>query len=194
MEKQKNLTILLLLVLIGFLLYFLFQKKDTEIIRTRIKMEIPIPEIRHEFEPVLMPVPKKEKSRPEPIYEYEKADRKKKDSLYKEAVKEREYDTIYSDDIQDITVRSLVQGKLLEQSVGYRIKERTLPVDTLFDLPVKKRLQFYLGGGLTMPVWNKDHSAPAPVGYLMIKNKKDNILLGGVDTFGNLHIGYSFKL
>lgn len=188
-----NIVLIFIVIIFGV---FLFKKKDPEIIRTRIIMEIPVPGKIGVFQPSLLPTPKKEKSRPKLVEEFKKATEEGKDSLYADAVTERTYDTIYKDSTIAISIEDLVQGRLLKQSVSYEIFPSTVKVDTVIPVEIKTRNKFYVGGGIGMPITPSGSNITGPIlqGNLMFQNKKENIWSLAVTTEKNIMLGYAFKI
>lgn len=193
--KNKISTIILVTILIIFGI-LLFKKKDPEIIRTRIVMEIPVPGIMGTFDPAIMPIPKKEKAKPKLVEKFKKATLEEKDSLYADAVTERTYDTIYKDSTIAISIEDIIQGRLLKQSVKYEIFPTTVKVDTIIPIEIKRKNKFFIGGQIGVPMNPSGTSINAPIlqGNIMFQNKKENIMTLGVNTEGNIILGYAIKL
>lgn len=189
---KKNILLIIAVLAIGFLTYLVLQKPKTKTVRVPVVMEITVPGIQNTFDPVIMPKPKTVKPRPKLIEEFQQSDDKIKDSLYADAVKERTYDTIYSDTIQDVRVKSIVQGKLLKQEVDYNIFPRMVQIDTFvnYDIKSKNKVWLMLEGGA-----NPWSSKLEPLGKasFILKDKKDRLYSAGIDTQKNIWIGTSIK-
>lgn len=107
-------------------------------------------------------------------------------SLYKEAIKERNYTEKLEDSIQVITVKSEVVGTLRKQVISYETKPQTITFKTNRAKPV-----VYIGGFTNLPTI-KD-ATPSFGLQIQIANKK-RVLTGGIDNKKEIHIGYAIKL
>lgn len=196
----KNIAIIVLIIGIIVLGIFLLQKPKEEIVEVEIpvEIEIPVPEVKKEFDTIYLPSPiKVNPANKDLLKKYNEAqDSIAKLNLYVEAVKEREYDTIYSDTVQSIKVYSKVQGKLLKQQLSYNIYPDTIQIDTAvktnIKLPVKNKV--FILGEVGQDITNIQSISPVFKGSLVLKNKKDNILSLGIDSNKNIFIGFGFKL
>jgi hypothetical protein len=194
MDQFKNKIIIGLGVVVVILAYFLFQKEPPKIIKTKvpIKMDVVIPGEKIVFEPSLLPKPKRERERPIP--EFEEASVEERDSLYRDAVKIREYTEVYEDSLATATVNSTVEGKLKKQSVSLEIKEKTTTIDTnvTVEVEVPKKIKFYGGLGAGVPL---DMTSAKPVfnGTVGLQDKKDRIFTLGINTEGMIQGGVMFK-
>lgn len=186
---KKNILIGILVLAITGLTYFLLQKPEDNIIKVPVKIEVPIPGKVSTFPPIEIPKPKKEK--PRPINNIPNQD---KDSILQDALTERDYEEIFKDSIQSITVKSKVQGKLLKQEVGYNIYPDTIIVEKIIKVPIKKTNKVLIGGsgGLNIDPLNTKPSFGPTVG---LQNKKDNIITINYDPFQKrINATYLFKL
>tara|TARA_R110002124_G_scaffold281430_1_gene455702 strand:- start:61740 stop:62333 length:594 start_codon:yes stop_codon:yes gene_type:complete len=193
-NKIKNIILILSLVLNLVLGYLAFHKAEPEVIKTRIRMDIPVPGKINSFPPVELPIPKTVKPRPNLIKEYIASTDKKKDSLYADAVTERFYDINYKDSIQEVNVKTNVQGKLLNQVVDYKIYPSSITLDTVITISTPKVNKAFLMMEIGQDITNINNISPVGKAGIIIKNKKDNLLSASIDTKTNLFIGIGFKL
>jgi hypothetical protein len=107
-------------------------------------------------------------------------------SLYKEAIKERNYTEKLEDSVQIITVKSEVVGTLKKQVISYETKPQTITFKTNRTKPV-----FYIGGFANLPTIQD--ATPSFGLQIQIANKK-RVLTGGIDNKKQIHIGYAIKL
>lgn len=193
-KKIKNIAISILIVFVVYLLFKVFKKKEPEIIKIPVLVEVEVPGKVGSFPPIEFPTPKKEHPiNKELMLKYQEAkDSLEKLILYKEAIKERSYKEKFKDGTQTIEVSTKVQGKLLNQSVEYEIYPDTITknIQVPIELP-KKKTKVFAGGELIILSPNRN---PALKANLMIQNKKDNIWSIGYDTQKNIYIGYNIKL
>lgn len=187
---KNNLITGILICIIGIMTYFLLQKPEEKIVKIPVTIEVPIPGKIGTFPPIELPKPKKEK--PRPILDIPDKD---KDSILQDALTERDYEEIFKDSVQEVTVKSKVQGKLLKQEVNYNIYPSTIKVDTIIEykLPSPK-IKVYAGitGGINLTPENNNISIGPNIA---IQNKKDNIINLNYDiTQKRINVGYLFKL
>ena len=149
---------------IGFILgglgmYFLMKWKEG-IIKVPIKIEVPIPPIKGGTDTIYLPSPIIKEPRKIAIdstyyKEYVKLkDTLVKDSIYKNAITIREYNTRFDEDSIYIDVYSKTRGSLLAQKVSYETKPYTIPLDTTITIKVPQKPLLYLGGGIILPTQN----------------------------------------
>lgn len=185
---NKNILIGILILVISGLTYFLLQKPENKIVKIPVTIEVPIPGKTNTFPPVELPIPKKEK--PRPIDNIPDQD---KDSILQDALTERDYEEIFKDSIQEVTVKSKVQGKLLKQEVGYNIYPSTIKVDTIIEYKIPpSKIKLY-GGIETGIQTDFNNINPVFQGSILLQNRKDNIIKLGFDTNNRVNIGYYFK-
>lgn len=194
--KMKHFKNILIGLGVLALVYFIFQKPEPEIIRTKVpvKFDVTVPEQKIVFEPVKLPTPKRERSRP--IEEFIEADSTEKDSLYRDAVTIRDYTEVYEDSAATTTVDSKVQGRLLEQHVRTDIHKKVIPVDTVVEAEVKipKRIKVLVGADVKGNVYDITDLSPVIYPGVMIQNKKDNVIKLNFGTDKSVLIGYYIKL
>lgn len=191
-NKIKNIGIIILIILVIFLGFKIFNLKK-EIIKVPVLIEIPVAGKLGIFKSIKFPIPKKEKLRTKLEKNFQKSDTIIKDSLYRNAITERFYEEIFEDSIQKTTVRSKVQGKLLEQELDYFIKPDTIQIDTVIDykLPSLNRLKILTGLQINANQQLKVGIQP----NLFIQDKKNNLYHIGYDIVNkNYSIGIAIKL
>lgn len=113
---------------------------------------------------------------------------------YKDAITQRDYSVVFEDSLTDVVVTSKVQGELLEQSLEYTLKPRQ--VSAVIPPEVTEPKSFFAGGlGIGLPVMGKIKQEGAPVisGSIMFVNKKQNPVVGSLDTEGRLWITKYYK-
>lgn len=113
---------------------------------------------------------------------------------YKEAITQRDYSVVFEDSLTDVVVTSKVQGELLEQSLEYTLKPRK--VSTVIPPEVTEPKSFFAGGlGVGLPVIGKVKQEGTPVisGSIMFVNKKQNPIVGSLDTEGRLWLTKYYK-
>lgn len=190
-NKIKNIAFIIAIILLAVVF---FKKKEKDIIRTRIVMEIPIEGKFGTFAPKEFPKPKKEKSKPKLIKQFKESTKEQQDSLYADAVTERSYEEIFKDSTQSITVTSNVQGKLLNQSLEYEIYPYTVKIDTTVYTPIERRYKLFVYGNVGLPTKPGESVTPSVEGGFMIQNKKDNLIILGFDSNAYIKVGYAHKL
>lgn len=183
---NKNLIIGILIIVIALLGYFLYQKPKKEIIKVPVTITIPIPGKTNTFPPVDLPKPKKEK--PRPILDIPEED---KDSVLSDALTERDYEEIFTDSTQSITVKSKVQGRLLKQEVGYEIFPSTITVDTIIDVEIPKKEKPHLFLGADTDIGPNGEIIFRPEVDLQLKKHLFSV---GKGTNNYWTIGYKLKL
>lgn len=173
---SKSLKSFLLGCIIGLGIYFILPK-ETETIEVPVQIEVPVPIVEKEFDTIFLPKPINNKPIIDSIYykEYLKLkDSIKKDSVFKDAIKIREYRPIVEDDTIRIEVYNKVRGTLLESQISYKTKPYKLKVDTILNIPVPKKPELYLGGGVILPTDPNVKKSPSiEVGGILV-NKKHN--------------------
>lgn len=190
MSLNKNILIGALVLAVAGLTYFLLQKPEDKVIKVPVVIEVPVPGIIGTFPPSELPKPIK--VNPKPIIDT--IPHKQRDSILQDALTIRTYKEVFKDSVQEVSVESEVQGKLLKQSVEYNIYPRKIKVDTVveYKLPSPK-IKLYAGGGVGTKT---DFTNIEPVfqAGVAIQNKKDRILTINVDTEKKVMLGLYFKL
>lgn len=113
---------------------------------------------------------------------------------YKDAITQQTYEVNFKDSLTDINVYSLVQGQLLSQSLEYTLKPRE--VTTILPPEITEPKPFFAGGlGIGLPVLGKikEEGRPSISGSIMYVNKKQNPIMGSLDTEGRLTITKLYK-
>lgn len=160
-----------------------------------IRVPVEIPSVGHDFAPIVLPAPKTPLPRPEIDSTYywkylSLKDSVARDSAYRDAITIREYETEFEDSIQTISVKSKTRGTLLEQSVSYLTKPRT--IEKTVEIPKKGGLS--VGVDLGFPLNSNNPAPPVVKGSLIFRNKKKNTLSLGIDTEMRVWIGKTYKI
>ena len=193
MLNKKNILIVIASIIIIILVIFLFKKQDPEVIKVPVKITIPIPVKIGYSDTIFKPSPIKENPiNKDLVKKFKEAEDKL--SLYEEAIKEREYNLSFDDSVQTINVYTKVQGKLLSQASNYITKPYTVDIDTVLNVPVKNKIKVFAGVSVSVPFLEDSYNKPTFQANLLIKNKKDNIILIGFDSKKYIHAGYNIKL
>jgi len=121
--------------------------------------------------------------------------------LFKTVIEERDYNEVYEDNIQKITIYTKVQGKLLKQAPKYEIKPSTIVIkDTTtinYNKPPTNKLLIGLETGLPLDIFTKKEIGiinPVVKGSIYFQNKKSNIITAGFDSNKTIWAGYIIKL
>lgn len=121
--------------------------------------------------------------------------------LFKTVIAEREYNEVYEDSIQKITIYTKVQGKLLKQAPKYQIKPSTITIkDTTiinYNKPPTNKLLLGIETGLPLNNFTKKETIdfnPVIKGSVYFQNKRSNIITIGFDSNETIWAGYIFKL
>lgn len=170
------------------------------------KQTIVIPEKKGSFEEVKNPKPNKP-AQPEYKYKYITDTKtveisvenpineelmqfylahKNKDSLYADAIGEREYTIPYEDSLIKTNNYIKSQGKVLSFKQNYTIKEQKLKV-------TPKKTVFRLLGGFEIGN-TKEFNDFSAKGNLRFQNKQGNILSVGYDAEQRIWVGYDFSI
>lgn len=176
-----------LAVIVAGVVWWYFQPSPGVEIRevpVEVPVQVTVPQIIKVFDTVHMPPVIKVKDNKELVEAYQKLQTEnEKLKAYKESVKIRSYDKKYSDDTQDISVFTEVEGKVLKQSVEYDIKPREINTVVTETVPViiepKRSLRF--GAEMGVPV-NQGSMSPVFKGNVILENKKGLMLSAGYDT------------
>lgn len=209
----KNIKNVLIILLILFLGYFIYDKLTTEEreIEVPIYIEVPVPSIEGESDTLKNPTPIKiinpinkqlNNKNKELIKEnkkllklYKEADSILKENKYKDAITIREYEEEFVDTFQTISVFTKTRGSLLEQSISYKTNEYTIPLDTIVTTKVKNKFKVFgsLEVGTILLDEDKKFSNIVVKPGIIFKNSKDNGLMLSVDTNGIVYIGGIIK-
>lgn len=111
---------------------------------------------------------------------------KNKDSLYADAIEEREYTIPYEDSLIKTNNYIKSQGKVLSFKQDYTIKEQKVKV-------TPKKTVFRLLGGFEIGN-TKEFNDFSAKGNLKFQNKQGNILSVGYDTEQRIWVGYDFSI
>lgn len=117
------------------------------------------------------------------LKKYEEATNKLE--LYKKAIKEHEYEEVFEDSIQKITVYSKTRGKLLKQTVNTTLKERNIPnyTKTITNTIIKQdNSKVFIGLDANIPTKVGQTFVLTP--SIMYKSPNQNIFKIGFDKEG----------
>jgi hypothetical protein len=115
------------------------------------------------------------------VKEFENSD--KKDSLYADAIRIRQYRQDFNDSIADVSIFAETQGELLKLAPTVKLKAK---------LPEKKTV-FALYGGVD--VFNSTSLDNFGVrAQLGVQNKRGDIISAGYDTNNNVYVGYTVRI
>jgi len=110
--------------------------------------------------------------------------RKVDDSLFFDAITEREYNQVFEDSASKIEIYSKVQGTLLSQSPKLTIKPQTVKVPY-------RRFTVLSGFELSNTSKLDEFAAKATIG---VQNKSGMIYRAGYDTNKNISVGLDFNI
>lgn len=187
------------LLLIG-IVFFLTKKKvpiDEKITIEYVPIEVPkvvdsIVEIR-----VPVPVPQKETKIDSTWYNKYVGlkEQSKKDSLFKESIKENEYLETYEDEKIKIDVFTKTRGEIKEQNIPeYIIKPSTVLVPQVTITKAEPpKVHVYGGIEVGIPTTGFDNINPVIKGNILIQGKKGNMITGSYDTNKTAWIGKVWK-
>lgn len=194
-----------LLIIIGllFMVLYFFDPK-TEEVKIPIKIEVPIPVIKVEFDTIYEP-------KPYPVYlkgklikeidssyydKYNKlADSIKKDNLFKKAITINRYKEKVEDDTLTINLNMKVRGELLDYQIGYKTKPRIILLDTVIKVPIPTQNKFYGGFSVGMPLIENNliNNKPSIKGDLYWKTKGDLLFNLSLDSQGRAWTGIAWE-
>jgi len=121
----------------------------------------------------------------------EENDKLKSLNLYTDAIKINKYETVFDNKDLKLTVKSTIEGKLLELTPEYIIKEQNIIVPV--DIPKPKEKVFAMNIGAAINT-SKDLNKIDPSVQLQLVNKKGAILSASYSIDGVVGIGYSIPL
>ena len=191
--------IVALVVGLAFLAFWYFQpapEKEIIEVPVEVPVRVEVPVVKKEFDTVYVEGPVREKPNTELLEKYKALqDENEKLKVFEEATRTRIYTETYSDEIQDISVFSQVNGELVEQSVSYETKPRIIETVVRDTIPVlvepKRSLRIGVEAGVPTL---QEQIGPVFKGNLMLENKKGLILTAGYDTEGRVWGGVIFKI
>lgn len=195
--KKVDWKIITIIILIFIIIFLTRSCNEKEIVEIPIKIEVPVPVVKNNFDTIYKPQPITVENplNIELLNKYKKAkDSLEKFDIFKESIKEREYNEKFEDTFQIINVYTKTQGKILKQTTNYKTKPYNIKVDTIINIPIKKTNQFFTGVELGVPAENLQDLNLVFKGNLMFKNKKDNVLTLSFDTEKRVWLGYAIKL
>lgn len=188
-------------IAVAILLYLYVFNPQVEEVEIPVRFEVPVPVVEKEFDTIKLPpeiirVPGKTEIDSAYYKQYlALKDSIQKDSLFKEAIKIREYKPTVEDDTIKIDVYAKVRGELLETAIKYKTKPRTVTLDTTLTVPIPRKAKLFGGFSLGMPIVDKPDLNVTPVfkGGLFLKTKKDGLIKVEFDTQGRVWAGYAWK-
>lgn len=199
---RKDLVFIIIILLLLFIIGFMSWSSDkAQMEKVPASIDVKIPAVKGDSDTVYMPVPV---VRDTTIYKenpYNKAlaskfadsqDSIEKLQMYIRAISENDYKVTFKDSTQAVTVSTKVQGKLLEQAINYDIFERTVRVDTVFDVEVEHKRKLYALVELGAPLQIKQNAFIGKATFIF-KNKKDQLFSTSIDTDAHIWIGAGIK-
>ena len=183
---MKKLIPYILVLVLGFLYARECNRKtDPQIIERTI--EVKVPEIIKQFDTIHKPVPKLIRQTDTIILQkYLSASDSLKIALYVDATTEREFSETFKDSTQEVNVFTVVRGEMLEQTLDYKIFERTIEHVEKFE--VKEKRNFYL-----LPQIGSDSERIKASGSILYQDRKKRLISIGIDTERYIMVGYGIK-
>lgn len=184
------------LLSIAVLSFFLHRQcnKPVETVRVPVRLDINLPENQGQFDTIYqdsivirtVTVPDKSDS----LMLAYLNDSINRLNMFLEAISIREYNEIFSDSIQSISVYSKTRGHLIEQSILYNIFPQTIQIDTVMDIecPIPTQKYISLGAGYN-PMFNR---ASLHAGFTYISTKK-NMYQIGASSVGDIHFKFGIQ-
>lgn len=205
---MRKILTYLLLVGIGVVLGLILKPREKGEIEYRTKIVFKTPEIKggfdwkYDFTPK-QSTPQKEQENDniekELLEQYKRANDSLKEELFKKSVTTADYEDVFTDTTQTITVKTNVTGSINSMKVDYKIFPREQVLDTVFKIPVpeeKRSLVLYAEGGARLAPLEQEVSnwlvAKAGLDY---KTKKNWVFGSSYDTEKRvwLKIGKNFN-
>jgi hypothetical protein len=184
-------------LLVGFLLSYFIFKKEPEIIKVPVTIDVPVLRIKDSFpyeRIIVKPYPVENPLNKELAQELKKS-KSQLDSLkiLKNFVKPKLYTKNFTDKIQSIDVSMISSGSVDEVKVNYNIFPKTITVDTILNIPVPKKAELYIGVQANSKIdFIKPSFAP---GAIFVNKAHNKTYTGGYD-FNNktVQVGLYFRL
>lgn len=107
-------------------------------------------------------------------------------NILMDAITERNYNEVYEDNVQKITVNSKVIGRLTEQQINYLIKPSTVELKV-----PEKALKLFLGADLEVPLRRENIIS---AGVNLNAQYKNKLITIGINNNQNIRAGIAFKL
>lgn len=111
--------------------------------------------------------------------------------LYTEAIKINNYETKFDNKDLELTIKSKTEGKLLEITPSYVIKQQNINVPVEIPKPKERVFSMNVGAQITA---TKDLAKFDPSVKVDLVNKKGHILTGSYSLDGVIGVGYSVNL
>lgn len=202
---MKNIQNVISIVLIIILIFFIWDKLNTDdsVIEVPVIIEVPVPIVENYTDTIYKPKPiyinnplDKEliAENKDLIDKFKKADSLLKLKQYQDAIAINEYKEEYIDTFQTITIYTKTRGELLEQYAHYKTKPYNIKLDTTVKVKVKNKFKVFglIEGGSNI-IDENSFSQVVGKGTVIFKNSKDNGISLGIDTQGYGYLGYMFK-
>lgn len=223
MSFFKNIKNILIIIIILFIGYFIYDKLNPEYkeIKVPVKIEVPIPSVKGTSDTTKLPSPitiqnplnktllksnkellKKNKSLSKELKisntmleQYKKSDSINKEDMYKQAISIKEYNETFIDSFQTISVYSKTRGTLLKQSIDYKTNKYTIPLDTTITTKIKNKFKVFGSLEIGNPLLSNKTDLPSIVVKpgIIFKNSKDNGISVSIDTRGYVWLGGIIK-
>lgn len=209
----KNIKNIIIIVLLVIAIFFIWDKlKPSEPQKIPVIVKVKVPEIKGSSEAIIKPkdynviditnlnryrdsLSNKEEYIKESISKidsFRKANDSLKVKMYLGAIETREYNQMFTDTFQDVSVKSLVRGELLEQSISYKTNSFDFTHETEVTVPSGRFKVFgLLEGGSDLLMGNENNFVGK--GTIIFKNSKDNGISVSASTDKKLWFGYMFK-
>lgn len=204
MKSAKNLTIIILILLLAGVSYFLLLKpRGKEIVRVPVTVRVKTPQIEKVTDTVIVVdtiyndriIYRENAPDKELAQKYQQSqDTVEKLNMYLSAITERIYDVEFTDSIQNIKVHSSIRGELLKQSLSYTVYPQEVVLDTVLDVEVPKRIQLYgliEAGAALRP--EPENRLIIVKGGVIFKNKRDQLITLSIDSQVRGWVGFGFK-
>lgn len=184
---MKKLIPYILVLILGFLYAKECSRKtDPQVIT--VTRTIPIPPISGWFEPKtdLKPILVREVDSTYKEHYLTAKDSLEQLQMYLDAITIREYKEQFKDSAQEVNVFTKVRGEMLQQTLDYKIFERTIEHKETFE--VKEKRNFYF-----LPQIGSNSERIKGSGSILFQDRKKRLYSIGIDTDGFIMGGYGIK-
>jgi len=192
---KRDLITFLVGGVIGLVITLFLMKPEVVEVEVPVEIEVPVPVIEKVFETVREPYPVKGDTVIDSTY-YNRYNALKdsvaRDSMYKDAITIRTYNEKVEDGSITIGLDMTVRGSLIDYTVDYKTKPRTIKLDTVITVPIPMKPSIYGGGYIYLPpVDSPLKSSVIPT--IMYKNRKNTIIYSaGYDVVNKAYLGGAF--
>ena len=174
--NKQDIIIFVSGLIIGFFTSYFIFKKEVEIIKVPVKIEVPVAGVKDSFPyevPILKPYPVKNPINEELSSELAKA-KSELDSLIilKDFVKPKVYRKTFEDKVQKIKVDMIASGSVDNVKVNYDIFPKTITIDTVINVPTPRKAELYIGGEVILPTDFITVKSPSVAPGILLVNKK----------------------